>query len=79
MPDTRISVRHLVAALASLEATAWELNQAAAWLSEQGRETEADMLEQAARDVLAACWLLERPIRPQLPPERWQQAPPPKL
>ena len=73
-PDPRLSMHHRVAALASLERTAWDLNQAAAWLSDNGHETEADMIESSARSILAACWLLGRPIRPTLPPERWQQA-----
>jgi hypothetical protein len=53
---------------------AWDVNAAASWLSREGHPTEADMLEQAARSILAACWLLERPFRAQPPPERWQQA-----
>jgi hypothetical protein len=62
----------LAAALASLEATAWELNKAATWAANEGHESESDMIEDAARSILAACWLLERPFRPQLPPSRWQ-------
>jgi len=70
----RISVRERVAALDALEALAWQLNQAGAWLGECGAETETDMLEQAARSILAACWLLSRPIRGEPGPERWQVA-----
>ena len=29
------------------------------------------MIDGAARDLLAAAFLLERPLRPKLPPERW--------
>jgi hypothetical protein len=64
----------LAAAPAHLERTAWDLNQAATWLGDEGHESEADMIESAARSILAVCWLLSRPFRPQLPPERWQQA-----
>jgi hypothetical protein len=42
----------------------------------------ADMIDHAARDLLASCWLLKRPLRPKPPPEQWhdgqqaaQQAP----
>jgi hypothetical protein len=73
MADQRLSVHDRVAALDRLDKLAWELNSAAAWLSGNGIETEADKLEQAATTVLAACWLLSRPIRAQPPPERWQQ------
>jgi len=57
----------------ALEAAAFELNQIAAWLADNGIETEADQIERAARDLLAACWLLSRPVRYPPPPERWQQ------
>ena len=67
-----LSVHDRVQALTAMEANAVELNAIAAWLSKAGAETEADMLEQAARSVLASCWLLERPLRPQPPPERWE-------
>lgn len=73
MSDRRISVHDRVQALGRLNAIAFELNKIAAWLGEVGVETESDMLDKAARGILAACWLLERPIRLQLPPERWQQ------
>ncbi len=71
MPDARISVHERVQALQRLEGIAFELNQIAAWLGDAGVETEADQLDRSARDVLATCWLLNRPLRPQLPPERW--------
>jgi hypothetical protein len=73
MTDGRISVQERIRALEALEAIAWQLNAAGAWLGECGAETEADMLEDAARSVLAACWLLSRPIRPDPPAGRWQQ------
>jgi hypothetical protein len=73
--DRRISVRERVQALQRLEALAFEVNQISAWLAGAGIETESDMLDQAAKAVLASCWLLSRPVRAQLPPERWQQAP----
>jgi hypothetical protein len=47
------------------------LNLVAAWLGEQGVEHESDMIDGAARDLLAAAYLLERPLRPRLPPQRW--------
>lgn len=72
MPDPRISVRQRVRSADYIEWLAFEANKAAAWLAEQGLETEADMTESAARSLLAACHMLNRPLRPQLPPERWQ-------
>jgi hypothetical protein len=70
------TLHELVQALDRLNALAWELNQIGSWLADNpSTETPSDMLEQAARSVLAACWLLERPLRPQPPPERWQGAP----
>ncbi len=74
MTDGRISVRERVRALERLSDLAFELNRAGSWLGEGGAETEADMLEQAARSILAACWLLSRPIRGEPGPERWQVA-----
>ena len=74
MTDGRISVRERMAALAALEKAAFDLNAAAAWLAEGAAETESDMVETAARSILAACWLLSRPIRFQPGPERWQMA-----
>jgi hypothetical protein len=72
--DKRLTLRERSQALQALELLAWDLNQAAAWLSGLGVESEADMLEQAARSVLASCWLLSRPLRTQLPPSRWSPA-----
>lgn len=72
-----ISVRERVRAPERLKAIAFELNAASVWLAREGAGTESDQLDQldqAAARVLAACWLLERPIRPQLPPSRWQGA-----
>ena len=63
-----------IRALEALEAIAWQLNAAGAWLGECGAETESDMAESAARSVLSACWLLSRPIRPEPPADRWQVA-----
>ncbi len=74
MTDGRISVRERMRALERLDRLAWELNQAGAWLAECGSETEGDMIEQAARSVLSACWLLSRPVRGEPGPERWQVA-----
>jgi hypothetical protein len=65
--------RQLLAALAHLERVAWDLNSAATWLGDEGHETEAEMIEQSARSILAACWLLYRPYRKELPPGQWQQ------
>ncbi len=72
--DKRLSLRERSQALVALDQLAWQLNQAAAWLSGLGVETEADMLEQAARSTAACCWLLSRPFRAQPPPDRWQGA-----
>lgn len=73
MPDSRISVHDRVLALQALEAIAFEANRIASWLASCGVETESDMIEGAARDLLASCHLLSRPVSAQLPPERWQQ------
>jgi hypothetical protein len=73
MTDGRISVRERTAALERLNDLAFELNAAGAWLGECGSETEADMCEAGAKSVLAACWLLSRPLRPDPPADRWQQ------
>jgi hypothetical protein len=74
MADTRLSVRERVRSADYLAWLAGEANKAAAWLSEQGCETEADKAELAAVHLMAVVALLERPIRPTLPPERWQAA-----
>ena len=74
MPDPRISVHDRVAALQRLDAIAFEANQIAAWLARCDVETESDMIEDAARSILAACWLLSRPIRAKLTAERWQRS-----
>lgn len=72
MPD--ISVHNRVIVLDSLERTARYLNLLASWLGEQGAaENEADMIDGAARDLLAAAFLLERPLKPKLPPQQWAQ------
>ena len=73
MPETRISVHHRVNAIDQLERTARYLNLMATWLGEQGLETEADMVDASAKGLLASCWMLDRPLRMQLPPQRWQQ------
>lgn len=64
-----------VLVLDQLNQCAWWLNKLAGWLGRQGVETEADIIDQAARDLLASCWLLERPLRPRLPPEPWRGTP----
>jgi hypothetical protein len=71
--DKRITLHERVQAVDRLEAMAFEANQIASWLAEHDFETESDKTELAAVHLLAAVALLERPIRPQLPPERWQQ------
>ena len=45
MPDQRISVRDRVRAIDALEALAWQLNAAAAWLRKAGCESESDQLD----------------------------------
>jgi hypothetical protein len=73
MTDRRLSVHDRVAVLGHLERAARELNAVAAWLGSLGVESEAEMIDGAARDLLAACFLLERPLRPKLPPQCWPQ------
>jgi len=73
MPDRRLSVRDRVQILRQLEQGARWLNLVAVWLGEQGCESEGDMIEGIARDMLAAAFLLERPLSPRLPPQPWPQ------
>lgn len=74
MADQRISVHDRVRTIDYLEWLAFQLNAAASWTGDAGCETEADLIEQAAKSILASCWLLSRPVRAALPPERWQPA-----
>ncbi len=73
MTDQRISVHDRVAVLDALDHLGREANKAAAWLSERGFESEADLAQDAARSIMAAVGLLSRPLRQPPPPERWQQ------
>lgn len=73
MTERRVSVRERVQILDQLDATMWWLNKLAGWLGERGVESEADLLDQAAKDIATACWLLSRPIRAKPPPEAWRQ------
>lgn len=75
MTDRRISVRERVRTLDYLDWLARELNKAAAWLGDAGFETEADVLDGAARDTMAVVGLMSRPLRIKPPPEGWQDAP----
>lgn len=72
MPDRRLSVRDRVSILAQLDATMWWLNRLSTWLGQRDVESESDLLDQAAKDIATACWLLSRPLRAKPPPERWQ-------
>jgi hypothetical protein len=74
MADQRISVHDRVLVLDQLNACAWWLNRLAGWLGHNGIESEADMVDDAARDLAAACWLLSRPLRAKPPPEQWKGA-----
>lgn len=74
--DSRISVRHRVAAIDHLEQMALELNEIASWLGREGCETEADAVSDASKSLLASCWWLSRPIQQRLPPQRWAQPQP---
>ena len=73
MAEIRVSVRDRVKVIADVEAMALYANSVAAWLGEQGLEVEADMVNDAAKSLLSACWFLDRPLRVQLPPQRWTQ------
>lgn len=73
MPEIRISVRERVRVIADIEAMAHYANSIAAWLGEQGLETEASAVDDASKSLLSACWFLDRPLRSQLPPQRWMQ------
>jgi hypothetical protein len=71
--DKRLSVHDRVRALDWLDYLARQLNKAAVYLAEQGFETEADLLDQAAKDTMAAVGMLSRPLRGRPPAELWQQ------
>jgi hypothetical protein len=58
-----ISIRDRVQVIDQLERTARWANLMATWLSEHGLETEADMVNESAKGLLAACWWLSRPLR----------------
>jgi hypothetical protein len=73
MADRRISIRDRVQILDQLDATMWWLNKLSGWLASHDIESEADLLDQAAKDIATASWLLSRPIRAKLPPEAWRQ------
>ena len=73
MPDQRLSVHDRVTAISHLEKLARELNLMSAWLAEHDMETEADAIDVAAKNLLTCCWWLDRPMRPQLPPQRWTE------
>ncbi len=73
MDDKRLSIYEHVTALDHLERLGFELNRAASWLSERDFESEADLLNDAAKDTMAVVGLLSRPLRPQPPPSGWQQ------
>ncbi len=66
MPD-RISIADRVAALAELEKIALSLNDAADWAASRDADGAAAMLEDAARLVAAAAWVLEIPVRSRAP------------
>ena len=74
MADRRVSVRERVMILDQVDQTAWWLNKLAGWLASREVESEADLLDQAAKDIATACWLLSRPIRAKPPPEAWKAA-----
>jgi len=73
MPDRRLSVHDRCLAIDALEQRARDLNLMAAWLGEAGLEVEASAVDDASKSLLAACWWISRPLRPQLPPQRWPQ------
>ena len=76
MPDRRVSIHDLVSACDWLDWAAFRLNGAAVWASDEADdETAGDLLNEAAVRVLAAARLLDKPLRADPPPQRWQQAP----
>ena len=60
----RLSVHDRVTVLEALERISYELADIASWLSGQDADVAAVMLEDGARDVAAAGFVLETPIRP---------------
>jgi hypothetical protein len=55
--------------IAALERAGDELAQISTWLSRADEDKAAILLEEAWRDVSAAGWVLERPVR--VKPEGW--------
>ena len=63
----RLSHADRLAILAELEHAADGLNQVAVILDQQDAAAAARMLEHAAEQVAACCWVLERPVRRYIP------------
>ena len=66
MPD-RLSAADRIAVLGELETTAETLNRIAVALDGQDATVPAEILEQAARSIAAACWILQAPVRVYMP------------
>jgi hypothetical protein len=56
-------------ALRRLEALSAELGDISTWLTQADEDKSAILLEDAARDIDAACWALSKPSR--MRPEGW--------
>ena len=70
MSELTLADRRLV--LQRLEEIADEIGLIASWLTSLDEDRSAILLEDAYRDLYAACWALERPAR--LRPEGWTAA-----
>lgn len=63
----RLNMTQRVRVLEALERISFELADIAAWLSRLDADAPAVMLEDAARNVAAAGWVVETPVRSRLP------------
>jgi hypothetical protein len=59
----RLAREHRLMALARLDQLGHELAQISTWLDGLGELQAAELLDYAARDVAAACWELQAPLR----------------
>ena len=64
---SQLSVHYRVQVIERLDELASELTQISGWLAGLGIDGPSLLCQDAARDVFASCWLLERPIDRRVP------------